>query len=451
MSVFSIDIGFDCEETLSQNPGRVKEGRLSWWQFGNNSTQTELFPIKLETSPMNGCHFERDRGFVLWQCAKGPCQVYITISFDQPASDTASVCRRAYAKLAAIIEREGLIVVQERVFGSLNHHAAVLAGRLEAFPPGGSLAAQPVTYIQGRPLWGDGLAGIQIHAVRSGDAADKVVPLTDGHRIVGQAWTHRDTTLLWTQNTHGLGADNRVLPSPKAQSESMFLRADALLRSLALDYSAVVRTWIYLSDILRWYDDFNEVRNRLYGGWGLMPNPIGNGPLRLPASTGIRGDNPWAASCVMDWLAIKPASVGAPAVKQLTNLKQKDAFKYQKAFSRGAFLQGAGFDQIQISGTAAIDEVGGSLFPGNVRQQIQCTLEVVASLIEPCGARLNEISGATLFLKAASDAELCRHVLKDCSLEHLPAVWVVGDVCRDELLFEMDAVALGPFSHPVAR
>ena len=47
--------------------------------------------------------------------------------------------------------------------------------------------------------------------------------------------------------------------------------------------------------------------------------------------------------------------------------------------------------------------------------------------------------------KTAADAEICRQVLKEFSLEHLPAVWVVGDVCRDELLFEMDALALGPF------
>lgn len=394
---------------------------------------------------MNGCHFERDRGFVLWQCAKGPRQVYITISFEPSAADAAAVCRQAYRKVAAVLNREGLTVVQERIFGSLNHHAAALAGRREALPAGSALAAGPVTFIQGRPLWGDGLSGIQIHAVRSGDGADKIVPVTAGGQVVGRAWTHRDSTLYWIQNTHGLGAQAGLHPSPKAQSEAMFLCADALMRGLDLDYTAVVRTWIYLSDILRWYDDFNEVRSRLYGGWGLMPNPAGNGILRLPASTGIRGDNPLAASCLMDWLALKPAASGAPVVKQLTNPKQKDAFKYQKAFSRGAFIQGAGFDQVQISGTAAIDEAGGSLFPGDARQQIQCTLEVVASLIGQCGAKLAEISGATVFLKTAADAEICRQVLKECSLEHLPAVWVVGDVCRDELLFEMDAVAIGPF------
>ena len=62
------------------------------------------------------------------------------------------------------------------------------------------------------------------------------------------------------------------------------------------------------------------------------------------------------------------------------------------------------------------------------------------------GATLTDLCGATVFLKRAEDLEVCRQVLREASLADLPAVWVLGDVCRDELLFEMDALALGPFA-----
>jgi enamine deaminase RidA (YjgF/YER057c/UK114 family) len=392
---------------------------------------------------MNGCHFERDAGFSLWQSAKGSPEYYLTVAFDHP-SDAALACRHAYRKIASIIEREKLAVVQERMFGSLNHYEIALAGRQQGLGSESALANGLVTYIQGRPLWGEGIAGIQIHAVRSDPAKETVSTITLAGRPVGRAWRRADATLYWLQNVAGLSQAGASPLAPKAQSEKMFLRAEEILRAQGLDYTSVVRTWIYLSDILSWYDGFNEVRNRLYGAWGLMPAP--GALLRLPASTGIRGDNPLRAACVMDVLAIGGKTAQAPAITQLTNVKQKDAFGYQKAFSRGAWVRGGDLAQVQISGTAAIDERGESLFPGNARQQIQHTLEVVEALIQPCGARLADISGATFFLKSAGDTEICRQVLEAHSLGQIPAVWVVSDVCRGELLFEMDALALGPFA-----
>ncbi len=390
---------------------------------------------------MNGSHFERDTGFALWQGTKNSPEYYLTVAFEQPA-DAATSCRQAYRRIASILEQEGLAVVQERIFGSLSHHPVAMSSRAQALGSEHPLANQPVTYIQGHPMWGEGIAGIQIHAIKARQPAESVVPVTSRGQVVGRVWRRHDSNVFWFQNVHGM----KPGVEPSVQSEVMFLKAESLLCELGLDYSAVVRTWIYMADILSWYDGFNEVRNRLYGQWGLMPQPGSQAPLRLPASTGIRGDNPFDAACVMDFLAIGANGSSAPAIKQLTNPRQKDAFGYQKAFSRGAWVQGDGISHVQISGTAAIDEKGESLFPGNARQQIQHTLEVVAALIAPCGAKLTDISGATFFLKSAGDTEVCRQVLQANGLAQIPAVWVQGDVCRGELLFEMDAIALGPFA-----
>ncbi len=125
----------------------------------------------------------------------------------------------------------------------------------------------------------------------------------------------------------------------------------------------------------------------------------------------------------------------------MTNPRQKDAFAYGSAFSRGAAVRMPGATWISFSGTAAIDEAGVSCHPGDFRAQMHMTLDVVEALIAQEGATLADICNATLFLKHAGSAAECRRVLRERGLEGLPGVPVVADVCRDDLLFEMDGTA----------
>jgi enamine deaminase RidA (YjgF/YER057c/UK114 family) len=92
-----------------------------------------------------------------------------------------------------------------------------------------------------------------------------------------------------------------------------------------------------------------------------------------------------------------------------------------------------------MSGTAAIDAQGRSLHPGDVRGQIDCTFDKIAALIEPEGATLADIAAACVFIKRPEDARVYQERAAAQGLENLPAVVMVAGVCRDELLFEMDA------------
>jgi enamine deaminase RidA (YjgF/YER057c/UK114 family) len=58
------------------------------------------------------------------------------------------------------------------------------------------------------------------------------------------------------------------------------------------------------------------------------------------------------------------------------------------------------------------------------------------------GAGLADICAATVFVKRPEYAEVFRQVAADRGLADLPAVCVVADVCREELLFEIDAEAI---------
>jgi enamine deaminase RidA (YjgF/YER057c/UK114 family) len=94
---------------------------------------------------------------------------------------------------------------------------------------------------------------------------------------------------------------------------------------------------------------------------------------------------------------------------------------------------------IQVSGIAAINEQGRSLFPGDVRAQIDCTFDKIAALIGQEGASLQDIVAACVFVKHPEDALAHQEKAAALGLENLPAVVMVADICREELLFEIDA------------
>ena len=370
----------------------------------------------------------------------GEGQVFLVASISS-AADAAQAAGEAYDRIAQALREHHLEIVQERIFGSLPEERSVMAARHRVFQKYGFGSDNPVTYIQGNPTSGKGLAGVIIHAV-SLDHADDVWTIFDGETSCGRGWKHNGLTHLVLQNIQALdreGLSPRLLSRP-LQTQHMIERAERILRENGASYKDVVRTWFYLSGILDWYAAFNKVRNEKYGEFGIMPGP-GDRDLLLPASTGIRGETPSGAASTMDLMAIV-GEADRSAVKQLTNAAQLDAFRYGSAFSRGALIQEPDVSLIEVSGTAAIDEHGVSLYPGDLRSQINCTFGKIDSLLGQVGACLADICAATVFVKRPEYAEVFWEMAKDRGLEEFPAVCVIADVCREELLFEIDAEAV---------
>ena len=345
--------------------------------------------------------------------------------------DAATAARELYAMIADTLHDRRMTIVHERIFGSLTSEAVVLRERkevlfLQQVPAGG-----PVTYIAGDPTWGEGLSGIIICAVSS-DHMDDVWTIMDGEIPCGRGWRRNGTTYLQLQNIQEQAG------SRAGQVRGMLDRADCILRRNGASYKDVARTWFYLSEILDWYPDFNKARSEKYGEFGIMPGP-GDIRLLLPASTGIGADMSSGAAASMDLLAVVENSGRTSSVRKLTNQGQLDAFRYGAAFSRGAVIREEDVTIIQVSGTAAIDELGVSLFPGDIRSQINCTFDKVRTLLGQEDAHLADICAATVFVKRPEYAEVFWEVSAERGLANLPVVCVVADVCREELLFEIDA------------
>jgi len=409
----------------------------------------------------------------------GEGQVFLVAAVQSPA-DASKAAWDAYTRIAEALREHKLEIVHERMFGSLSVEPSVMAARHRAFQTYGFAPDNPVTYLQGNPTWSEGFAGAIIHAVHRGN---DVRTIWDGDIPCGRGWRRNGLMYLVLQNIQGIG-NNQIIskstkqhpplnplpregekevPSPlggagkgegeRIHTDDLFSmsrtvqvrrildRAERILRENGASYGDVVRTWFYLSDILDWYAAFNKVRNEKYGEFGIMPGP-GDRDLLLPASTGISGQTLSGAAATMDLFAIAGEADSRPVIKQLTNAAQLDAFRYGSAFSRGALIQEPDVSLIEVSGTAAIDQQGRSQFQGDIRGQITCTLDRIETLLGQAGAGLSDIAAATVFVKRSEHASVFWEMAKDRGMEEFPAVCVVADVCRDELLFEIDAEAV---------
>jgi enamine deaminase RidA (YjgF/YER057c/UK114 family) len=321
--------------------------------------------------------------FTLYCHGAGPGQIFLVVQGAKEV-EAGSAAKAAYDEIARILQDHDLTMVHERLFGSLSVKPAILASRAKAFRASNLPTVGPFTFIQGQPFWGKGFAGVIIQAVFCRPPQDEVWTIMDQGMAVGRGWRQGGATFLLLQNLQGL-VTNRHEPNDRPhQVRRVIQLAVRLLERQEASYRDVVRTWFYLADILAWYPQFNWTRNLLYQELGLMPI-INDGSRRLPASTGIGGAVSLESACALDLLAVAGPSKSRPPVRYLLNPAQPEALTYGSAFSRGTLICHSDFNLIQVSGTAAIDDKGDSLYPGDVGGQIECTFDKIAALIRQEG------------------------------------------------------------------
>jgi enamine deaminase RidA (YjgF/YER057c/UK114 family) len=312
-------------------------------------------------------------------------------------------------------------VISQDVFGASGAHKA---GR-EALTRVCGEIDWPVTWVEGGTA-----AGTHLHAV-SGVPVERIA---HEDRIVGSVF---ESEFCRFCRLGDIRADASL--SRTEQAREAFETMETLLDRAGMDFSHVVRTWLYLEDILSWYEDFNQVRTGFFTERGVFEGVV-------PASTGVGGRDPAGAAVVADAVAVRPKA-GSVRISPVTSPLQCPATEYDSSFSRAVEIDAPGCRQLLISGTASIDSDGRSAHRGDVGEQIELTMKVVHAILESRRMGWGDVTRAVAYLKHESDAS----VLERYRREHLPAapmITVENDICRDELLFEIevDAVSI-PAGH----
>lgn len=218
------------------------------------------------------------------------------------------------------------------------------------------------------------------------------------------------------------------------QTLAMFDVAETLLQRAGMEFSDVVRTWIYLRHMERDYPQLNRARREFFAARGIQP---------VPASTGIQGGPPSPAHDLC--LGIHAVKAGRPMLRTvMTSPTLNEAAEYGADFVRGMKVVEANKIALHVSGTASIDEQGRSAHIDNFDAQAERMLVNIAALLERQGANYGSVVSAITYLKRAEDAAALRRKLSAAGFAGFPHALVVAEICRPELLCETEALAVLP-------
>jgi enamine deaminase RidA (YjgF/YER057c/UK114 family) len=335
-----------------------------------------------------------------------------------PWEKPAEIVRR----LALALKDREASVVRHEVFGAVAAQPEIISALKREF----GRFDWPVMWIEGQPCIGQLISGMHIFAV----AETKVDTLDlDGLPI---ARIYNDGYMC-----HCLLGDVKPLnlsASTTEQSRELFERLERALSNAGMSLTDVVRTWFFLDDILDWYGIFNLARNDFYRSKNLFQN-------LMPASTGVGGRNPSSAAVVAGAWAVKKISNQLRVCEVLSPL-QNSPVEYGSAFSRAVLMAAPDSRRLLLSGTASIGQSGQSVHQGNVREQIALTMEVVRQILYSNGFNYSNVTRATAYFKDSGGASVFKAWREEQNIEAVPLLVTQADICRDELLFEVELDAV---------
>lgn len=230
--------------------------------------------------------------------------------------------------------------------------------------------------------------------------------------------------------------------SIRHQSKEIFCLIEELFTLEQFPIENIVRQWNYIERITDFdgteqrYQMFNNARSDFYHKalWS----------KGYPAATGIGMD---LGGLLIDLDAVVLYDVNHKIVPidnklqvaahaySTEVLEEADNKKTTPKFERAKSIDADGHRLIYISGTAAIRGEE-SLRDVEIEEQTVVTMENIAQLIDDAPLVLLRV-----YLKEASFYAKARDVLNR-NYSHIPTIYTVADVCREELLIEIEGIAI---------
>jgi enamine deaminase RidA (YjgF/YER057c/UK114 family) len=285
----------------------------------------------------------------------------------------------------------------------------------------------PRMWIRGPGTHATGFAGAQLIGV-TGIRTDPV--RVDG-RVVGIAADTPAGRICLLGDLHaGAGLSSRG-----AQAAATFRQMEEGMLAAGLAMCDVVRTWLYVDEILEWYDEFNDIRTPFFRERGVFERLV-------PASTGIGAGNASGTAVAGAAFGWAPSGAGN-AVVEVESPLQCSARDYGSSFSRAVEVQTPNCRRLIVSGTASIDSGGATAHVGDMDAQAELTMDVIGAILEARDMTFGDTTRAIVYATAPSGLEAYERWSRQRGLQ-LPHIATLTDICRDDLLFEVELDAAVP-------
>jgi enamine deaminase RidA (YjgF/YER057c/UK114 family) len=353
----------------------------------------------------------------------GATEIYISAA-PNAKTPLQEQSEQIFSGIRDVLNTKKARIFQERVFAAESAIEKISQIRSQVY--GDIDDGVTPSYLVCKPGLSGPLAGVQIHAI-SAESSPEVV-------CIDEIPSGR---LVRTSSRCYLGLSAISVPQdgqPVQQAKVMFEKAETALKKFGADFLSVPRTWIWLHDIVSWYDDFNRVRNEFFKERGIL---VEKGRSPMPASTGIGLSPANGAMCAMDLTAVLQPS-GSIEYLQAGG-KQQSAFEYGSAFSRASRAITPAGKTVFASGTASIDASGATTNIGDAAGQINTTIENVQAVLRDMKCTDKDIVQATAYCKTPEVEQTFNEIKSGCDW---PWVTMICDICRDDLLFEIEAAAV---------
>ncbi|WP_136061354.1 RidA family protein [Pontiella sulfatireligans] len=284
----------------------------------------------------------------------------------------------------------------------------------------------PMTLLHGDACSGSTITGTQFIALTGAE----LNPVMDGDRKVGNWYDTEDARYCLLGD---IRADDLSL-GREAQAQVVFEKMEDLLKQADMEFTDIARTWIYLNNLLEWYDEFNVVRTKFFREHGTFDKMV-------PASTGIGAGTAAGEEMVCALLAVKPKHDGVKVFAVPSPL-QCAAIDYKSSFARAVEIDQPGSRLLTISGTASIEPGGATVHIDDTEKQIKLTMEVVHAILKSRDMDWENTSRAIAYFKNFDEAHLLEEYCVKNNMPELPVAISHADVCRHDLLFEIELDAV---------
>ncbi len=257
---------------------------------------------------------------------------------------------------------------------------------------------------------------------------------------------------LWTGGVSGYSHPADISLAARESFELM----NSILQKEGMSLNNLVRQWNYIGNILEYddclqnYQSFNEVRNEFYTRYRTVKG--------YPAATGVGMRH---GGVILDFLAVKSGALETIAVQ---NPDQVNAYEYDQSVLEGPRLKGSikhppQFERallvasgerrwLHVSGTASVigQETAGK---GDIEIQTRVAIDNIKKVSDisrlntlVIGKKISDTKFILLRIYTRSQ-DFINTISRACDkyFPSVPRIFVGADICRNDLLMEIEAEA----------